>query len=88
MGLVFGVVSFTEPNVGYDFIKKYYESNGIELVDDDPDNKFISTRATQNLIAKNERGITIERVGNQISGMDREEFEISLEGIPYPFYEE
>ena len=30
----------------------------------------------------------IKGVGNQISGMDSDEFEISLEGVPYPFYEE
>ncbi len=27
-------------------------------------------------------------MGNQISGVDGEEFEIAIEGVPYPFFEE
>jgi len=88
MGVVFGVISFIELNIGYDFIKNYCKSNNIELASDYPEDKLISTRTIKNLKVLNESGTEIKGIGNQITGMDGEEFEISIEGIPYPFYEE
>ena len=40
------------------------------------------------LIIKNESGTIIKGIGNQISGMDSEGFDITILGISYPFYEE
>ena len=57
-------------------------------VTDYPEDRLILTRTINNLAVKNELGIEIKGVGNQISGMDSDEFEISLEGVPFPFYEE
>lgn len=88
MGGVFGKINFKNISSGYDFIKTYCVTNNIELVTDYPEDKLILTRTINNLAVKNERGIEIKGVGNQISGMDSDEFEISLEGVPYPFYEE
>lgn len=88
MGVVFGVISFIELNIGYDYIKDYCKSNNIELASDYPEDKLISTRTIDNLKVLNESGTEIKGIGNQITGMDGEEFEISIEGIPYPFYEE
>jgi hypothetical protein len=88
MGVVFGNISFTKTNIGYDFIKEYCKSNGIELTSDYPEDKLISTRTIEQLTVKNDLGTEIKGIGNQISGMDSEGFEITLEGIPYPFYEE
>lgn len=86
MGVVFGVISFTKMNIGYDFLKEYCKSNGIELATDYPEDKLISTRTIEQLTVKNDLGIEIKGLGNQISGMDSDVFEITLEGIPYPFY--
>ena len=88
MGVVFGIISFTESNIGYTFIKEYCESNGIQLTYDYPIDKLISTQTIENLSVKNDLGIEIKGIGNQISGMDGDAFEISIEGISYPFYEE
>lgn len=88
MGVVFGLISFKESNIGYNFIKEYCKSNGIQLANDYPEDKLISTRTIESLSVKNDLGIEIKGMGNQISGMDSDEFEISIEGIPYPFYEE
>lgn len=88
MGVVFGVITFTELNIGYDFIKEYCKSNGIEIATHYPKDKLISTRTIEELTVKSHLGIEIKGIGNQISGMDGEGFEIILEGIPYPFYEE
>ena len=88
MGVVFGIISFIDSNIGYNFFKEYCKSNGIQLANDYPEDKLISTRTIDSLIIRNEQGIEIKGVGNQISGMDSEGFEISIEGIAYPFYEE
>ena len=58
------------------------------MANDYPEDKLISTRTIDSLIIRNEQGIEIKGMGNQISGMDSEGFEISIEGIAYPFYEE
>lgn len=88
MGVVFGIISFIDSNIGYNFFKEYCKSNGIQLANDYPEDKLISTRTIKNLSVKNDLGIEIKGMGNQISGMDNDEFEISIEGIPYPIYEE
>jgi len=88
MGGVFGKITFVNISSGYDFFKTYCVTNDIELVTDYPEDRLILTRTINNLAVKNELGIEIKGVGNQISGMDSDEFEISLEGVPYPFYEE
>ena len=88
MRVVFGVIKFIERNKGYNFIKDYCESNNIELASDYPEDKLISTMTIDSLTVKNEKGIEVKGIGNQISGMDNDEFEITLLGVPYPFFEE
>jgi hypothetical protein len=88
MGVVFGIIEFKNQNIGYDFIKDYCKSLNIEIADDYPEDKLISTMTIDSLTVKNENGIEIKGMGNQISGMDSDGFEITILGIPYPFYEE
>ena len=88
MGVVFGQIEFTNTNFGYDFFKNYCLNNNIELADDYPEDNLISTRTIENLKVVNENGIEIKGLGNQISGMDEEDFEITIEGVAYPFFEE
>jgi len=88
MGGVFGRINFINISSGYDFFKAYCVANHIELITDYPEDRLIFTRTINNLVVKNEQGIEIRGIGNQISGIDSDEFEISLEGVPYPFYEE
>ena len=88
MGVVFGQILFINSNFGYDFLKTYCHNHNIELANDYPEDKFLSTRTIQNLLVKNERGIEIVSLGNQINGMDGDTFEITLEGVAYPFFEE
>ena len=87
MGVVFGVIEFTNQNIGYDFIKEYCISMNYKLTDDYPEDKLISTMTIDSLSVKNKKGIEIKGTGNQISGMDSDLFEITLFGVPYPFYE-
>ena len=86
MGVVFGLIYFTDSKIGYDFIKAYCIKKQIALVTDSPKDKLISTRTIDELKVLNREGIEIKGLGNQIVGMDSEGFEISIEGIPYPFY--
>lgn len=88
MGVVFGQINANNKFFGYSFIKDYCKSNNIEIADDYPEDKLISTMTIDSLTIQNESGSEIKGVGNQISGMDRDGFEITILGIPYPFYEE
>ena len=88
MGVVFGKINFINISSGYIFFKSYCLTNNVEMVSDYPEEKFISTRTIENLVVKNELGIEIKGLGNQISGMDSDEFEITLECVPYPLFEE
>lgn len=88
MGVVFGQINFSNIVVDYDFIKRYCLENNIELANDYPEDKLISTHTIYNLKVINEDGVEIKGLGNQISGMDGDEFEITIEGVAYPFFEE
>lgn len=87
MGVVFGQLNFINTDSGYDFIKNYCLANNLELSFDQPEDKLIITNYIPGLQARTEEGVIIKAEGNQISGSDREGFEITLVGIPYPFYE-
>lgn len=88
MGVVFGRIHFSNIIGDYDFIKRYCLENSIELASDYPEDKLISTRTIDKLKIRNENGVEIKGLGNQISGMDGDEFEITIEGVAYPFFEE
>jgi len=88
MGVVFGQIHLSNFVVDYDFIKRYCLENNIELANDDPEDKLISTHSIDNLKVINENGVEIKGLGYQISGMDGDEFEITIEGVAYPFFEE
>ena len=88
MGVVFGLINFTDNNLDYKFFNKYCFENNIELAYDYPEDKLIATRTIAGLKITNENGIEVKGLGNQISGMDGDEFEVILEGVPYPFFEE
>ncbi|MBD1434917.1 hypothetical protein H8B06_19000 [Sphingobacterium sp. DN00404] len=87
MGVIFGLLTFIDIVYGYDFIKNYCTENAIQLVHDYPTNKLLSTGTISNLKVLNENGIEVKGGENQISGMDGE-FEITLLGVSYPFFEE
>jgi len=72
--------------LGYDFLKEYCKKNKIELADDYPEDKLISSMTIKNLKIFNENGVEIKGMGNQISILNDEEFEISIIGIISEFY--
>ncbi len=87
MGVVFGELKCIDQEFGYDYLKELSKDNQIELVCDYPEAKMISIMSIPELKITNDNGVEIKGEGNQITGMDNEEYEISIFGIPYPFYE-
>ena len=87
MGVVFGKINFIK-DYGYSQIKNYCKENSIELAMDFPKDKMVSTTTINELKIIGENGVEIKGIGNQISGMDTEGYEISIFGIPYSSYKE
>jgi hypothetical protein len=87
MGCVFGLIVPIIDDFGYDYVKQFYSTRCIGF-DDYAEEKIISTRTTELLRVITPEGKVIESLGNQVSGMDSDCFEVVLEGVGYPFYEE
>mgnify|MGYP007079508136 CR=1 FL=1 len=76
MGVAFGLIEFNGIESPYEFFKEYCLNNQIELASDFPEDKLISTMSIPELKIRSDNGIEIKGVGNQITGMDNEEYEI------------
>jgi hypothetical protein len=87
MGVVFGKADFFDIDSVYGFFKDYCNKREIEYTDY-PEDKLISTRTIPNLKVIDEGGIEIKGLGSHISGMDSDVYELTIEGIPYPFFAE
>lgn len=87
MGVVFGQIHFNDSTYGYDLLKKYCLLNNIEFTDYIDDN-LLSTHNIPELKVFNVNGTEIVGSAKSISGMDSDFYEISIEGVPYPFYEQ
>ena len=88
MGVVFGEIEFAIDGVNYDFIKEYCTDNNIELGADYPEDKLISTYDIPLLRVVSNTDIEIKGESTYINGMDSDSYEITVEGVPYPFYKE
>lgn len=85
MGVVMGKIDFTIENIGYTFFKEYCIDNSISVYKDDPEDKILTTAGIPKLLVIDENGIEIKGVATYIEGMDGEGFDITIQGIPYPF---
>ncbi len=88
MGVVFGKINLINTDSGYQFFKTYSQKNNIKIVTDYPDDKLITTSNIPNLKVINQAGTEIKGQGTNIEGMDSDIFEVTIVGVPYPFYEE
>lgn len=86
MGTVFGKIKFENIISGYNFFKDYCTKNRIEFTDYE-DEKLILTLNIPNIKVLNKYRNEITGVATSVSGMDSNEFEITIVGIPYPFFE-
>jgi hypothetical protein len=87
MGVAFGQIVFSNISSGYIFFKHYCLKNKINFTDY-PEDKQISTFDIPNLQVIDMDGNEIKGMACSVSGMDDDIFEVSIEGIEYPFYEE
>jgi len=88
MGVVYGEIINSSEIINYEFIKSFCKKNKIELASDYPEDKLISTRTIKQLKIISPQEIEINWLGNQITGMDGEGYQITIEGIGYPLYQE
>ncbi|MDP1816785.1 MAG: hypothetical protein Q8K92_20190 [Leadbetterella sp.] len=88
MGVVFGQIDFINITSGYDFFKNYCLTNNIKIISDYPDDRFVATADISNLKVFDPTGIEIKGQGTSIEGMDTDVFQVTILGIPYPFFEE
>jgi hypothetical protein len=87
MGVVFGQVKLNEISSGYNFFKDYCLKNGIEIRYDFPEEALIVTADIPALKVLDPNGIEIKGQSIHIEGMDTDSFEVTILGIPYPFFE-
>lgn len=85
MGVVFGKADFVDIDSVYEFFKEYCNKRKIEFTDY-PEDKSISTRTIPNLKVTDEGGIEIKGLGSHISGMDSDVYELTIEGVPHPYF--
>lgn len=88
MGVAFGEIQFSSEEVGYEYLLSYCKEKNILITEYPEDNFFQTHESVESLKILNEDGIEIKGVGNQLSVIKDEPCEISVQGIPYPFYEE
>lgn len=87
MGVVFGTITFSDTTFNFDFFSKYCADNKISA-DIDNDDKIIVAATIPNIKVFNDKGIEVIGEGCSISGMDSDVYDITILGVPYPFYEE
>jgi hypothetical protein len=87
MGVVFGKIEIISNSINHSSLLNYCNTYNIEIATNLPEDKLI-TVCIPALQVFNEEGIEIKGEGNVIEGMDSEGFQISILGVPYPFFEE
>lgn len=86
MGVVFGQINFAEKNIGYNFIKQYCIDNLIEIQTDNPNDKLISTGQIAKLKVYNTENVELVGLGNNIEGMDCDNYTITILGLDSEVY--
>ena len=88
MGVAFGEVVWALDTPPYEYLKGFSEAKGIKPYILDEDIKFIGLGEYPMLQVFDQNGKQIQGNGLGIEGMQGHPFEVSILGIPYPFYEE
>ena len=87
MGVVAGLIELSDDHFDYDFLKAYCLMHRIQLALDDPEYRAIGTTAIPELQVISEDGTRIAGQGVYIEGIEKEGFEVTVLGYPYPDYE-
>ncbi len=87
MGVAFGQMDFAEKSIGYDYIKQYCIDNLIEIQTDYPNDKLISTGQIANLKVYNSENFELVGIGNNLEGMDSDNYTKTILGLDSQVYE-
>lgn len=85
MGVVLGIIKLDGHASGYDLFKRHCASHGVE-VDDQPDVRCLMTQFLPGIRVLSPEGTELHGAGITVNGFDDDGWEISILGIPYPFY--
>ena len=89
MGVVGGKISFSTSDDPYVLFRTYCQSHGIAINQDEEDIGFIDTQNIEGLKVFRADGVEIAGVpGASICGFRDDGYELTILGVPYPFYGE
>ncbi len=89
MGVVSGKLNFSITECPYSFFKKYCEAHSVTVNQTEEEFGLIDTQNIKGLKVFNPEGVEITDVsGSSICGFQDDGYEITILGVPYPFYEE
>ena len=73
---------------GYSLFKHYCNERSVQVNEDDPGIKFLSTPFLPDIRVTSIEGQEISGAGTSVTGFDGDGWEIDIMGVPYPFYKE
>lgn len=86
MGVVFGKIFFHGEVSLYALFLEHCRTHGVTINELDPDFEFIDTQCIPELRVYRKDGLELEGVGIHITGMKDEGYDVTILGVPYPFY--
>lgn len=87
MGVIGGKVTFLITEDPYSFFKRYCQTHQVTINQDEEEFGFIDTQNIDGLKIYRADGVEIAGVpGASICGFRQEGYEITILGVPYPFY--
>lgn len=81
---IFGIIDLKQGISGYDLLMHWCKKNNVELEIDLPEDQIILTKSIPPLTIKDQHGVTLHWISNQISGIANKDFELSVYGISCP----
>ena len=86
MGVVSGKISFSIAKKPFDLFFDHCQSHRIAVNEADPSLGFIDTQVMPQLHVIRNDGVEICGIGNHITGFREDGYQVTILGIPYPFY--
>ncbi len=81
---IFGTINLKQGISGYEFLMQWCKTNNVELEIDLPEDQIILTKSILPLTIKDQHGVTLNWISNQITGIADKDFELSVYGISCP----
>ncbi len=87
MGGVTGNIRLAVAGSFYNFLLEYVNLNNVHINFNDAEGECISTASIPALKIYRNDGIQIKGLGAYIEGIEAEGYQVTVFGIPYPFFE-